>query len=157
MPSVPVANGPDVPLLGFDNTFFGSPTENFTTFEAHILRARLDHTFTERLRGNFTAQYADYDKVYQNLFANGFRPDPASAENFVTLDGYRDATDRNNLILQANLVGEFETGAFMHTFLLGAESGDQDTINSRLDSLFDNGGASFVAPENADGVFDPAG
>jgi len=140
VPSTPAPNGPDVPLEGFDNAFFGSPDENFTTLQAHILRARIDHTFSEALRGNFTAQYADYDKVYQNLFAAGFRPDPASSGDLVTLDGYRDVTDRENLILQANLVGEFETGPFGHTVLFGAEYGDQDTANARLDNLFDTNG-----------------
>ena len=72
----PIADGPDVPLEGFDETFFGSPDQNLTTFEAHIVRGRIDHRFSEALRGNVTVQYADYDKLYQNLFAAGFRPDP---------------------------------------------------------------------------------
>jgi len=130
VPSVANPNGPDRPLTGFDNTFFGSPDDNLTTFEAHILRARVDHTFSEALRGNVTAQYADYDKLYQNLFPVGF--DAAG----VTLDGYRDTTERQNLIVQANLVSEFETGPFGHTLLFGAEYGDQDTANARDDTVF---------------------
>ena len=136
VPSRNVDGGPDVPLEGFDNTFFGSPDENFTTLEAHIIRARIDHTFSDLLRGNITAQYADYDKLYQNLYAseevtltNGTFPE-------VELDGYQDLTDRENLIIQANLVGEFETGPIGHTVLFGAEYGDQDTANSRNDNRF---------------------
>ncbi len=147
VPSVPIANGPDVPLEGFDNTFFGSPDQNFTTLQAHILRGHVDHTFSEILRGNVTIQYADYDKAYQNLFAAGFRPDPANSGDLVTLDGYRDTTERQNLIIQGNLIGEFETGPFLHTLLVGVEYGDQDTTNARLDNLFDS---------NNDGLFDDA-
>ncbi|HBU63581.1 MAG TPA: TonB-dependent siderophore receptor, partial [Oceanicaulis sp.] len=49
---------------------------------------------------------------------------------------YRDPTTRQNLIIQGNLVGEFATGPFQHTLLLGAEYGDQSTTNARQDTLF---------------------
>lgn len=147
VPSQNADGGPDVPLKGFNNTFFGSPDQNFATLEAHIVRARIDHTFSDALRGNITAQYADYDKLYQNLFpseevvvAGGTFPE-------VELDGYRDTTDRQNLIVQANLIGEFETGPFGHTLLAGAEFGDQDTANSRNDNVFAvNGDDQLVIP-----------
>lgn len=136
VPSQDVANGPDVPLDGFEDTFFGSPDQNFTTLEAHILRTRLDHEFSTGLRGNLTAQWADYDKAYQNLYpseevvvTNGTFPQ-------VELDGYRDTTERENLIVQGNLVGEFETGGFGHTLLFGFEYGDQQTANARQDNVF---------------------
>jgi len=141
VPSVNVENEPDIPLEGFDNTFFGSPDNNLTTLQAHILRARVEHDFSGNIRGNVTAQYADYDKRYQNLFAAGFNADT----NEITLDGYNDLTDRTNLIFQANLVGEFETGPIGHTVLVGAEYADQDTQNARFDNVFDN---------NGDGIFD---
>jgi len=134
VPSITVAGGPDVPLPGHRDTFFGSPDQNYTTLEAHILRARVDHTFNNMLRGNLTAQYADYDKLYQNLYPAGF--DNTVAPNTVTLDGYRDPTERQNLILQGNLIGEFETGQFGHTLLVGFEYGDQDTHNARWDNFF---------------------
>ncbi|WP_421787635.1 TonB-dependent receptor [Hyphobacterium sp.] len=132
VPSVSVAGGPDVPLEGFNNTFFGSPDRNATRLEANILRGRLDHSFSDRLRGNLTLQYADYDKIYQNLYPAGFD----QGANTVTLDGYRDTTTRQNLILQGNLIAEFDTGGIGHTLLIGAEYGDQDTANARLDSFF---------------------
>jgi len=147
VPSQNVEGGPDVPLTGFDNTFFGSPDQNFTTLEAHILRGRLDHTFNDMLRANVTIQYADYDKLYQNLFASEevFVSDGTFPE--VELDGYRDATDRENLIIQGNLVGEFDTGPIGHTLLFGVEYGDQDTANNRRDNVFAaNGDDQLVIP-----------
>ena len=71
VPSVPVAGGPDRPLEGFEETFFGSPEGNTTTLEAHIVRARADRTFSDALRGNVTIQYADYDKAYANIYPAG--------------------------------------------------------------------------------------
>ena len=127
---VPSLNG--VPLRGFDNTFFGDPDLNLTTFQAHIARGQIEHSFSDRLSFNATVQYADYDKLYQNLFPIGFDQDAGD----VSLDGYRDETGRQNLISQANLVGEFVTAGFDHTLLIGAEYGDQDTGNNRRDSFF---------------------
>ncbi len=132
VPSVSAAGGPDVPLEGFDRTFFGSPDQNFTTLEAHIVRTKIDHTFSDFLRGNVTAQFADYDKLYQNIYTAGFD----AATNMITMDGYQDMTERQNLIFQGNLIGEFDTGGFGHTVLFGAEYGDQDTVNARNDNFF---------------------
>jgi len=136
VPSQNVDGGPDVPLEGFDNTFFGSPDQNFTTLQAHIIRARAQHDFSDSFKGSFAAQYADYDKLYQNLFASEEVTVTNGSFEQVELDGYRDTTDRQNLFLQANLVGEFKTGSLGHTVLLGAEYGDQDTANTRIDNIF---------------------
>ncbi|MHA6287206.1 TonB-dependent receptor [Maricaulis sp. CAU 1757] len=134
VPSVSVAGQPDIPLAGQRDTFFGSPEHNLTTLEAHIVRARVDHDFNGALRGNLTAQFADYDKLYQNLYPAGF--DSFAAPQTVTLDGYQDITARQNALIQGNLVGEFATGAFSHTLLVGAEYGDQSTDNARNDNRF---------------------
>lgn len=127
---VPSLNGE--PLRGFDETFFGDPDFNRTTLQAHLARARFDHNFADNLSFNITAQFADYDKLYQNLFPVGF---DASAGT-VSLDGYIDTTDRQNFITQANLVADFATGSLGHKILFGAEYGDQDTSNDRRDTLF---------------------
>ena len=137
VPSRDFSGGADVPLKDFDNTFFGSPDENFTTLQAHILRGTVNHEFSDALRGNFSAQYADYDKGYQNLFASEEVQVGADGTfDQVELDGYRDLTDRQNLFFQGNLVGEFETGSIGHTILVGAEYGQQDTENARFDNVF---------------------
>ena len=147
VPSRIVDNGPNVPLEGYPDTFFGSPDQNFTRLEANIFRGRVEHTFSDTMRGNVTLQYADYDKLYQNLYpsdsvlvTNGTFPD-------VELDGYRDPTTRENLIGQANLVWDLELGGKMHTVLFGVEFGDQQTANSREDNVFaDNGDDQLVIP-----------
>ncbi|MFT7246201.1 MAG: catecholate siderophore receptor [Candidatus Azotimanducaceae bacterium] len=147
VPSQNVAGGPGVPLKDFEETFFGAADDNVTTLQAHLLRSRVDHDFNDQLRGNVTLQYADYDKFYQNLYAseevtitNGIFPE-------VELDGYNDTTDRQNLILQANLIAEFDTGELHHTLLVGIEAGQQETSNARFDNVF--------AANNDDQLFIP--
>lgn len=127
---VPSLNG--APLEGFDDTFFGAPGFNNTQLEAHIARVRVDHQLNSEWSINATAQYADYDKEYQNLYPVGFD----DTTNMVTLDGYRDTTQRENLLLQFNVIGQFEATGFEHTVLVGAEYGQQDTENARLDNFF---------------------
>ena len=61
------------------------------------------------------------------------------------LDGYRDITQRENLILQANLIGEFSTGSVDHTLLFGIETGRQDTENYDHHHQLDEGEASLFS------------
>ncbi len=127
---VPSLNGG--PLGGFDETFFGDPNVNQTTFEGQIARLRLDHRFNDVWSANGTLQYADYDKLYQNLYPIGFDDQALTT----SLDGYLDTTERENLLAQVNLVGQFETGGIGHTLLAGFEYGTQDTANARRDTFF---------------------
>ncbi len=131
---VPSENG--VPVEGFETFFFGDPDDNETTLEAHIIRGRVDHKFSDTLSWNTTVQYADYDKLYQNLYPS----DIDTTAGTVELDGYRDITERQNLIIQSNLIADFETGPLAHTVLIGAEFADQESSNARLDNVFEENG-----------------
>ena len=131
VPSVGSAPGRG-PLKGYDNMFFGSPDANKANLVAHILQTKLEHQINAAWTSNLMVQYAYYDKVYQNLYPVEFDP----VANEVTLDGYRDPTERENIIVQGNLVGEFDLFSVGHTVLAGAEYVNSDTRNSRLDTLF---------------------
>ncbi|MEO0439973.1 MAG: TonB-dependent siderophore receptor [Pseudomonadota bacterium] len=126
------------PLRGFRDTFFGSPDANETTLEAHILKLRVEHDLTDNLTFNSTTLYADYDKLYQNIFPVGATLNDATigGVDSVSLDGYRDTTDRQNYITQGNLVWNGETGGIGHTLLIGYELGQQLTDNARRDVFF---------------------
>ena len=126
------------PLSGFDEVFFGDPDYNRATTEVHIARTRLEHEFSPAFSLNASLLWADYDKFYANIV-----PGAATATT-VTLAGYESGTERENLIAQVNLVGEFTTGALAHTLLLGAEAGRQDTDAIRNRALFANGTATSV-------------
>ena len=120
------------PVEALEDITFGDPLENFTQLEAHLLRANLSHEFSKNLKGNFAAFYGDYDKVYSNFFATDYD----ETTNIVELDGYIDDTQRQNLILSGNLIGEFETGSIGHTLIFGAEYINTSSDQFRLNSFF---------------------
>ncbi|MCK0129212.1 TonB-dependent siderophore receptor [Erythrobacter sp. F6033] len=122
------------PVEALEDVVFGNPSENFTTLEAHLLRANLSHQLSDGWKITAGGAYGDYDKVYSNFYASNYDP----VTNIAELDGYIDTTQRENLTFSANLVGEFETGAIEHTLLIGAEyistSSDQDRFNPEFDT-----------------------
>jgi catecholate siderophore receptor len=120
------------PLLGQSETFYGDPDFNRTEFEGHIARTVVEHNIDDNWSVNGTLQYADYDKTYQNFYPAGYNGDTDE----VLIDNYIDPTQRENLILQVNAVGHVETGDIEHTILMGAEYGDQDSLNKRDELRF---------------------
>ncbi|MBI1404454.1 MAG: TonB-dependent siderophore receptor [Porphyrobacter sp.] len=112
---------------------FGDAELNTTTFRAHVLRGTVQHTFSDSFKGNLTASWGDYDKLYQNFYPTAYDP----ATNIVALDGYRDTTQRRNLVLSGNLIGEFATGGIEHTLILGGEYIDTSNDNDRFNPVFD--------------------
>ena len=121
-----------LPVQRFDRVVFGDPDVNVTELEAHIFLASLQHRFSDTAKAKVTAFYGDYDKFYQNFYAASYVE--ANSPDVVTLDGYVDTTQRENLILSANLIKEASFAMMSHRFLLGAEyvdtSSDQDRWNT---------------------------
>lgn len=146
-----IAN-PARPVRGFYRTFFGSPQLNTTSLTAHILRGRLEHSFTDTLRADLTVQYADYDKAYTNLFAAASN----LAAGRVTLDSYRDTTKRENFFVQGNLVWTGQTGPLSHTLLAGFEYGDQQSANQRQNGRFATSGTNTATFAFTDPLVIPA-
>lgn len=126
------------PIERFKDIVFGDPDLNETEFVAHLFRAKLQHEFSENLKGNFSAFYGDYDKLYQNFYAANYTASDADfgGAETVDLDGYVDTTQRTNFILSGNLVGEFTTGMFGHTVVAGAEYIDTSNDNDRYNPVF---------------------
>mgnify|MGYP001117413113 CR=1 FL=1 len=125
---IPTLNGR--PVEAFHNITFGDPNINFTTLEAHIVSAMLTHKFSDNLKGNVTFHYGDYDKRYRNLYVSDY-----NGTN-VTLDGYDDPTQRENMSLSAHLIQEFETGSIGHTVLIGFELIDTQSKNLRYNAIW---------------------
>lgn len=119
------------PVEAFEDIVFGNDQVNLTGLEAHIVRAALQHNFSDTTKGNLSAFFADYSKFYDNFYASGYNQ--AETPNVVELDGYTDETERQNVILSSNLVSEFDTGSIGHTFIIGGEyistSSDQFRFN----------------------------
>ena len=137
------------PVEALADITFGDALENFTQLEAHLLRANLSHEFSDNIKGNFAAFYGDYDKVYSNFFTTDYD----ETTNIVELDGYIDDTQRQNLILSGNLIGEFETGSVAHTLIVGGEyintSSDQFRFNSFFNTSQDDR-ETFLATQPID-------
>ncbi len=128
------------PVEAFENIVFGDEELNTNELEAHLFRAAVQHSFSDDLKANISAFYGDYDKFYGNFYASSY--DAINTPDVVTLDGYEDQTDRQNLILSGNLIGDFDTGRFHHTVVTGAEyintSSDQFRFNSFFDTTLDD-------------------
>jgi catecholate siderophore receptor len=103
---LPGTNG--LPIRALKDTVFGDPELNTTELEAHVLKAMVQHRFSETMKANFSVFYGDYDKLYQNFYAAKY--DQAATPNQVTLDGYVDTTQRENLQLSGNIVSELQLG-----------------------------------------------
>ena len=125
---VPTQNGE--PVEAFEKIVFGDENLNITTLEADIFRANISHEFSDTSKGNFSITSSEFEKMYQNLYASAYDG------TLVTLDGYRDPTERDNLIISGNLVNEFQVGSTTHTMLIGAEIIDTENKNHRFDSYW---------------------
>ena len=128
---IPTGSNGD-PVERFDRVVFGDPSVNVTRLKAHIFMANLEHRFSDSMKGKVTALYGDYDKLYQNFYAASYGE--ANSPDVVTLDGYVDTTQRENLILSGNLIKEVSFANMSHRFLLGGEyvdtSSEQDRWNT---------------------------
>ena len=135
------------PVEAFQDITFGDELLNFDALEAHLLRANLQHRFSDNVKGVFSAFYGDYDKVYSNFYVSGYNP--LATPDVVTTDGYVDTTQRQNLVLSANLIGEFSTGSVDHTVIVGGEyintTSDQDRFNPVWDQTNDDNEIFAVA------------
>ena len=126
---VPTLNGE--PVEAFEEIVFGDTDTNLTTLRADIYRANISHEFSDTRKGNFVVQYSDFAKMYKNYYASGY-----SGGNTFTADGYKDPTERTNLIVSGNIVNEFQTGSAKHTLLVGAELIDTENENFRYNTFF---------------------
>ena len=141
-----LAGGDFQPVEAFAYIVFGDPELNTAEAKAHIMRATLTQEFTDGLKGVFNATYSDFDKLYQNFYAQDLRSLTADGTSgVVRLDGYVDTTQRKSFNLSGNLIGEFATGGIEHTIVTGAEYRDTSNNNDRFNPEF---------PFGADGVGD---
>ena len=126
---VPTLNGE--PVEAFEEIVFGDTDTNLHTLRADIYRANLSHEFSDTRKGNLVVQYSDFQKMYKNYYASGY-----SGGDTFTADGYKDPTERTNLIISGNIVNEFQTGSAKHTLLVGAEIIDTENENYRYNTFF---------------------
>lgn len=128
-------DNPIEPLKGFDKIFFGDPDDSYAKADVNIATIAVEHRFSEGLTLRNRTLYGDYDKFYQNIFANG----AVNGAGNVVLGAYNSRNDRKNLISQTDLIWENRLGGIDQTLLVGFEVGRQKSRNRRLTGQFDLG------------------
>ncbi|MFL2530733.1 MAG: TonB-dependent receptor [Porticoccaceae bacterium] len=127
---IPTANGKPVEALS--DIVFGDKDGNLNTVEASVLRASLNHRFSDSAKGSLSLTSSSFEKMYQNTYANSYDLDT----NVVQMDGYHDPTERDNLILSGSLVNELNFANMTHTILTGFETIKTDNSNLRYNTFW---------------------
>lgn len=133
------------PVDGLRDIVFGSASLNTQSLEATIFRGTLTREFSDTMTGVFNVHYADYEKMYQNLYPSGYD----GTAGTVTLDGYRDPTDRTHMIINGHITSQFTAGGMSHTLLVGGEYIDTENENHRFNSQWSTSGSdkeTFALP-----------
>lgn len=133
IPSYPNAfNGTRHPVETDRETFFGDAAGSPTWVDVNAFNALVEHDFGGgRVLRNRT-RYADYDKFYQNVFAEKVNATATTLE----IKAYNNLGKRQNLFNQTELTFPAATGAISHKFLVGSEFGSQKTDNLRKSGTF---------------------
>ncbi|MFY8177486.1 MAG: TonB-dependent receptor, partial [Candidatus Methylopumilus universalis] len=109
------------------STFFGNASQSPNEAIVKNGYAIIDHTFDNGVSVKNHTRFSDYDKYYQNVYANS-----QVSNGLVTIDGYYDNTQRQNFFNQTDLTYNFKTGSVSHKLLTGLEIGLQDNENYRI-------------------------
>ena len=144
---IPTAN--NRPVESLKDVVFGVEGFNLQTLEASILRANVAHDYSDNGKFNMSFTSSDFKKMYKNLYAAAY---DASA-NTVKLDGYLDPTERQNMILNANVVNQFSNGSTSGTLLVGLEFVDTDNKNYRYNTFFNNRAGSDAGEPTDQQIF----
>lgn len=144
---IPTAN--NKPVESLRDVVFGVEGLNLQTLEASILRGSLAHDYSDTGKFNMSITSSDFKKMYKNLYAAGYDADA----NTVKLDGYLDPTERQNLIVSANVVNEFSNGSTSGTLLVGLEFVDTDNKNYRYNTFFNNRAGSDAGEPTDQQIF----
>lgn len=106
------------------DTFFGQPFASFTNFDGHVATATFEHETVGGLQIRNHTFFADYDKLYQNIFSDSPINDPGPG--LVELDGYQNIEARQNFVNQTDFSYSFTQGQHLrHTLVGGLEFGVQ--------------------------------
>jgi catecholate siderophore receptor len=130
------------------STFFGSAALSPTWARVDAFNATIEHDLGNGATLRNRTRYADYDKFYQNIFANSVVGVRGGMQK-LDLGGYNNATQRTNLFNQTDLTFALNTGAIRHKLATGLEFGRQVTDNFRNTAYFTANGKESTAYEVA--------
>jgi catecholate siderophore receptor len=129
------------PVESSASTFFGNASLSNSRADVRVGSASIDHRFGERATLRSRLSFGDYDKFYQNVFPGAVD----ATGRKVAISAYSNATQRENLFSQTDLVLEGNTGRVRHTILAGLEVGRQVTDNFRATGYFSSYGANVTS------------
>lgn len=113
--------------------FFGDPNRSNAEVDVLSFNAFIEHKFDVGLTVRNRTNYAEYDKFYQNIFANS----PVFS-GLVSLGAYNNTTARENVFNQTDFLYALNTGPVSHTLAAGIEIGRQVTNDRRRSGFFNN-------------------
>jgi len=123
------------PVNVHESQFFGDPNRSKADIDVLSFNSFIEHKFDFGVTLQNRTNYATYDKFYQNIFANG---QVIPGVNLLSLGAYNNATTRENVFNQTNLLYSLNTGPILHTLMAGIEVGRQETHNHRRNGFFNN-------------------
>lgn len=129
------------PLATDPSTFIGNPDVSLTWAKVDALSALVEHDFGGGLFLRNRSRFARYDKFYQNVFSGAVD----AAGTSVALNGYNNATQRDNLFNQTDLTMNVDAGGIRHKLLAGVELGRQESDNFRNTAYFTSLGANATS------------
>ncbi|MBS7812073.1 TonB-dependent receptor [Roseococcus pinisoli] len=136
---IPSFNGR--PLSTGIRNFFGDPNQSPTHTNVNAVNLFAEHNFENGITLRNRFRYASYDKFYQNVFPGAV----AANGRQVAISAYNNATQRDNLFNQTDMIARFSTGPVRHTLLAGMELGRQETTNLRQTGYFQAANGAFTA------------
>jgi len=142
------------PVVTDPGTFFGDPEQSHSQATVQLTSGAVEHRFNSGATLRSRVSYGDYDKFYQNVFPGAVN----AAGTAVAISAYNNATTRQNLFNQTDLIVSARTGRVGHTLLVGAEFGRQETVNFRNTGFFSSLGtnvATFNTPLTAPTISQP--
>lgn len=128
------------PVATDASTFFGNAGLSNSEATVNAFSSSLDHRFSDRVTLRSRLFFGHYDKFYQNVF-------PGAADGAgrnVSISAYNNATQRQNLFSQTDVMVTRRTGRVGHTILAGVELGRQSTDNFRKTGFFTSVGPNVT-------------
>jgi catecholate siderophore receptor len=127
---------------GNPRTFFGDPSQSESHALVNIGTATLEHTTAAGMTLRNRTMFADYDKLYQNVF-----PGPVNETGTeVDLQAYNNGTDRQNLLNETEVTYPLTVAGIAQTLLGGISVGSQTTDNLRHTGFFTDTATTLAVP-----------
>ncbi|MCM2288247.1 MAG: TonB-dependent siderophore receptor [Sulfuritalea sp.] len=135
---VPSAAATQRPFDTDPASFFGNADQSEARSTVNGFSAVLEHDFAGGSQIRNSLRITNYDKFYQNVYANG----AVTGAGLVRIEAYNNSDKRTNVFNQTDLTTKFSAGGVEHTLLAGLELGHQDSSSVRKNGFF--GAATFL-------------